>query len=121
MAKRSLEQASIKWVQDEYRKLTTKRADGMAAFITQELQFVISERQRSQIVDSNAIENLIDRAWDRGPLPVSKEAVAFEIWNGLHILGVEIGQVEKCRYVPKMEGGPAPARLRAAFRTWYGN
>jgi hypothetical protein len=113
-----LEAASIKWVQDEYRKLTEKRADGMATFITHELQHVLGQQQKPQAYDVTSIENIIDRAWGRGALPVPKEAVAFEIWNGLHMLGIDITHIDRSRYIPRMEGGAAPSRLREAFRKW---
>ncbi len=119
-AKRAKELASIQWVQEESRKLTEKRAASMAAFVTQELEYTLAQRQKPGPLDANSIENIIDRAWDHvGGLPVPREAVAFEVWNGLHLRGVEITHMDKCRYVPKMEGGAAPSRLREAFRAWY--
>ena len=115
--KSQLEAESVAWVQGEYRKLFDKRLDGMAAFLTQELRSKVTQQQKPAKVDTHSIENLIDRAWDNFAVPIPKEAVAFEIWNCLHRLGVEITHTDRCRYLPKMEGGVG--RLREAFRAWY--
>ena len=113
--KRSGEAASIEWVKKQGKTLAETRADMIAAHIIEELKTRVGQKR----FDAPGIDLIIDRAWDRGNLPDSKEAVAFEIWNLVHVLGAEITDQTACRYVPKMEGGPVPARLRRAFRAWY--
>jgi hypothetical protein len=118
--KRAKEETSIKWVQEEARKLIEERSKRMAAFIVQELDYRIAQTG-DRPIDTHSIENLVDRAFDHAELPLlPREAVAFEIWNALYMRGIEITHIDKTRYVPKLEGGPGPARLREAFRNWYG-
>jgi hypothetical protein len=100
------------------RELKEKRLEGMVAFITEELKRIISQMGKPKSLDTGTIDNVIDRAWDRGSPPVLKEAVAFEIWNALHMLGVEITYTDKCQHLPKIE--PGVGKLREAFRALYG-
>lgn len=79
------------------------------------------EQAERRGVSATEVDNLIDRAFDHAPLPASKQGIAFEIWNVLHATGTEITYPEKCRYVPKMEGGPVVSSLRKLFREWYGS
>jgi len=116
--KRNKELESINWVKAQAAALSKKRAESMARFIEEELGYGVVNRQKSGAYAATEVDNLIDRAFDRGALPVSKQAIAFEIWNVLHATGTEITDQEKCD-VPSVEGGPVVKDLRKFFRGWY--
>jgi hypothetical protein len=117
--KRSKELESINWVKAQADALSKKRAESMVRFIGEELGYGLANRQKAGPYSTTEVDNLIDRAFDHAPLPVSKQAIAFEIWNVLHATGVEITYPEKCRYVPNLEGGSVASNLRKLFRGWY--
>jgi hypothetical protein len=110
--KRNKELESINWVKAQAAALSKKRAESMARFIEEELGYGVVNRQKSGAYSATEVDNLIDRAFDRGALPISKQAIAFEIWNALHATGTEITDQEKCRYVPSVEGSPVVKDLK---------
>src|SRR6266480_5605749 len=110
--KRNKEVESINWVKVQAAAISKKRTESMAKFIAEELGYGLANRQKGGMYAATEVDNLIDRAFDHAPLPTSKQAIAFEIWNVLHATGREITYPEKCRYVPNLEGGPVVSSLR---------
>jgi len=82
--KKSKELDSIEWVKAQAKEISSKRATRIVAFLQEELRFSLANRQKGGVYSVTEIDNLIDRAFDHAPLSVSRQGVAFEIWNALH-------------------------------------
>jgi len=82
--KRSKEEAASKWVQDEYRATTS--SNGMACLHQPKIvNYVTRSAAAPAIIDAHSIETSSTGLGTHASCPFLKRAVAFEIWNGLHM------------------------------------